>query len=183
MNAMEPWFDFEGASSEKRRIFVEELNKLAEKWLYMGITKDDSYTRHDENKVVVAIDISDEQEKKVLYTWRADYDENRVIVGVDETSQLATNLNLKGDGTIEFRGSEASPQNCAIFVADAFEKMLLRPIERREWKKEDYFYRCWVLSDTNREICWSDSKNVRRKSADLGRPDIVTKVREFSKPH
>ena len=50
-----------------------------------------------------------------------------------------------------------------------------RPIVRREWNRQNFQRREWLLADTGQELVFSDSANLRVRE-DLGPPDRVVHV-------
>jgi len=160
-----PRLDIEECRTEDEAEFINELHGQAAHhgWFGMG------WNLHD--RVVVTIDVADPVHNVVLRVLRADYWDQYLMLGEDETKQLATNLDPSQPGVIEHRGDAVELANIA---AAWFLQEMARPIERLAWNRISRQRNVWRLADSGRDLVYQDSLNDW--STDLGQPDRIVPV-------
>ncbi|HEY1100619.1 MAG TPA: hypothetical protein VGF99_16890, partial [Myxococcota bacterium] len=91
----------------------------------------------DDTRMIIAVDVVDRRERRVLMTWRADLDDGVVHAGRDPTHQLVGPL---GDDAVRIEAT--TPAAVAAQTAAWFATQLRRGIDRYEW--DEPATRCWV---------------------------------------
>ena len=135
------------------------FRRRAARWGAIGVRPDHLLTQWENNVLTTAVDI-------VVRTLRADYNEERVLVGVDATGQLVTPLVDGHDGVRSYDVGGETPETIGLIMAERLEPEVVRPIVREEWDRNNFTR--WVLTDTGREVCWSSLTN--RRLEHLGEP-------------
>lgn len=161
-----PRFGIDDGRMAEEAEFVWALHRPAES----GDWYADAWPR--EHCLTLTVCPSDQETNGILRTLRIDFFGDRVLVGEDETQQLATELDVGRSGVYSMVG--ASPDALAEYAADWLELELSRPIDRQEWETPAFRHWRWVLADTGDVIVVSDSRNQPR--TELGPPDRTVRV-------
>ncbi|WP_265595144.1 hypothetical protein [Haloferula sp. BvORR071] len=173
------WFEIGHYRSAAEQAFAETLRDRAHAWRIPGSSPDHTLVgRGGDDRLVLALDISDQESKVCLRTLRIEFDGTGVVLGEDETGQLVTDLDPTLPDVFARRDSGGTPALFASFAADWVEQELRRRIERHEWTRDGFCHRRWLFADTGKSIVWSDSCNTPRSN--LGPPDRIIVVRDFS---
>ena len=161
------------------RDFLMHLNAYAKDWRSLGMDEDDVLLQVREDCLVVAIDVVDRQEQSVLSVPRADFCQQGVMYGFDESRQLVGHMNPdpKKNNISPFNVPEATPKQCAYAIAHFFASTLCRPVERREWRRRDFVHKEWFFSDTETRL--QNRSVVCFENLTIGAPDQVVVVRSF----
>lgn len=167
-NVFAPRFDLVECSNEREREFIEVLHARAE----VGGWFADSWPPRDD-RLILTVDLSDSECLCVLRMLRVDYTGDAVLLGQDETYQLATDLDPANPGVVEV--SRRPVGELAFAAAAWLEREMGRPIVRREWNRQNFRRREWLLADTGQALVFSDSANLRVREG-LGPPDRVVHV-------
>ena len=123
----EMWIVLDGCRTEGEREFIREMSRRALEWRELGID-DDHLLGTTEPFVMLMLDIS--KDKRVLRTLRADYRDSKVVVGVDETQQSATDLDEASPDVLVV--TEGTPRSFATAAADWMEREIRRFVQVRE---------------------------------------------------
>lgn len=167
-----PRFGLAECRTEQERDFVEALHARAE----VGRWFADSWPVP--GKIIVTVDISDPDANCVLRMLRVDFDGSVLMVGTDETYQLATDLDPSRPDVLVVR--EKNPAAQAKFAADWLEHEMSRPIVRHEWHRSEFSHTLWLLADNGQALVESDSANAKRRG--LGAPDKIIPVKVATEP-
>jgi hypothetical protein len=161
-------FGLQGGRDPSESKFVSVLHSRA----VTGGWYADADARPADDRLTLTVEVIDSDAKAVLRVLRVDYTGEQVVVGEDETYQLATELDpTRASVHSKTSGSVAE---LAEFAADWLEKELERPIDRVEWQGWTFWHRRWIFVDTGEVIVWSDSRNRRNRR--LGRPKRRVRV-------
>ena len=123
----EMWIVLDGCRTEGEREFIREMSRRASGWRELGIDND-HLLGTTEPFVMLMLDIS--KDKRVLRTLRADYRDSKVVVGVDETQQSATDLDEASPDVLVV--TEGTPRSFATAAADWMEREIRRFVQVRE---------------------------------------------------
>lgn len=159
-------------TSRRQRTFLCALNAALALRPYIRISNDDVIEMVEDDRLSLGIDIVDRQSNVVITVPRIDHYENKVVVGYDYDSQMSVHISETIDNTLI--GSQLSESEMAEYALNWIDKGLRRNVERREWIMPNYTHKKWFYTDTNEEILWSDSQNVKRD--ELGNPTQVIPI-------
>ena len=191
------WFELAvDVLGDREREFLAALCARAPQWTELGLKPEDSVADARFCDLSVALDICDRSAAParrivgvaadgggvvslgerssgtVVRTLRVDFNGEFALCGEGEIYQILQPLD-GGDSRVVISGN-ANPAQCAEFAARWVRAELARPIELREWHTPQFRHKRYILTDEERCVRWSDSRNTKRH--DLGAPDAVRLV-------
>jgi hypothetical protein len=145
------WFDGDGRTDAERR-FLAALRDRAQSWHQLGITPDHTHAWTDRADLYVHVDIADHAQRRIIGTLRVDFDGERVA-GHWGAADFCDTIDPRAPDSFGTTALD-TPEAAADRAASWLEEQLHRPIERREWRRDEAITRCvWVLADTDRPLC------------------------------
>ena len=107
--------------NEKEREFLTALYSYVSEWTQFGLTDDDSYVSlYDDSILMVAFDICDRKQSKILRSLRVDFTGTSVLIcdlGARSSNLFDSQLNVNDSDVKEYRVIGDSPSDLADLAA------------------------------------------------------------------